>query len=792
LRRFGIQSPTVHRITWGLVLAQGVVVVGIPLQLPILDPKPSLAFSPAGIISEPPVSATVPEVEAPVANAPSPPFVAGAKQSAVRLPGSPLVWLYLSGILVVSGGFLVSYLALLWAVRRTREAPGEWRTQWEALLESRGLGKVPLKVHSSLGPMLCRLPRGYCLVIPEGPWQDLTPAQREAVLEHEVGHIQRADVWKSFAARSVAMLHWFNPVAWWSVRQFEDAAEWDCDRRLAEKGKRHAVEFARALLQFAEPKTLPLGASLARGAALSPRIARLTRPEGIKEARGKCLAFALVMICLAAGALVRVELIAQEGGDELEIPGEAFHSLVTEFSGNIQGSGDLLKSFKETIETPAGRIVMKDRAGGAAQHERAERMRNLLEDYVDKHFTKDASSGKLVLKPTSQEHRTRIIEMRKSIEADLGPLEEAMSKLRESLAPESEAEQLMIRLTEQDGAAAMIYQMEIRERMRPSMQMMTNRLSAILADQGDGSLAVPASRIKQAEQVVKIGKTISGLTDEVKEELKYFTEDVATPDELSKRVKTALEHPNFPVFVSAISLKDAMHNKRVPSVAEIFEHLEGGFIDRVDGLHINPNEREEITQRIREFEILNERFPLINGPLKNLAGKVSEKDALHNDLREVMTTDGVAMFLAFDMDIGGGDAGEIFLDMIGEILETAKGNKKIVREEQREEVIGHMRGVLRGLRDAGRKGRQFERITDQMEDRELAGIYKSRGGKLAVALAIREEIEALSINGLDLWIGHHFMKGDDGTLTLKANAADALEEIVAQAREIEKSLSSDF
>ena len=103
-----------------------------------------------------------------------------------------------------------------------------------------------------------------------------------------------------------------------------------------------------------------------------------------------------------------------------------------------------------------------------------------------------------------------------------------------------------------------------------------------------------------------------------------------------------------------------------------------------------------------------------------------------------------------------------------------------------------MRGVLRGIRDASRNGRQFERIIDQMEDRELAGIYKSRGGKLAVGQAIREEIEALSIDGLNLWIGHHFMKGDDGTLTLKANAADALEEIVAQAREIEKSLSSDF
>jgi len=75
-----------------------------------------------------------------------------------------------------------------------------------------------------MGPVLCRLPGGWELLLPLDLWRRLTPAGRLAVLRHELAHLKRADAWKSLLVRLLAVPHWFNPAAWWAVHKFDEAA----------------------------------------------------------------------------------------------------------------------------------------------------------------------------------------------------------------------------------------------------------------------------------------------------------------------------------------------------------------------------------------------------------------------------------------------------------------------------------------------------------------------------------------------------------------------------------------
>ncbi len=63
-------------------------------------------------------------------------------------------------------------------------------------------------------------------MVPVRLWNRLTRDERIAVLHHELCHLRRGDLWKALIARIVVALHWFNPVAWFSARRFDESAEW--------------------------------------------------------------------------------------------------------------------------------------------------------------------------------------------------------------------------------------------------------------------------------------------------------------------------------------------------------------------------------------------------------------------------------------------------------------------------------------------------------------------------------------------------------------------------------------
>ncbi|HUY35175.1 MAG TPA: M56 family metallopeptidase [Pirellulales bacterium] len=134
-----------------------------------------------------------------------------------------------------------------------------------------------------------------------------------AVLLHESAHYERGDVWKSLAARLLALPQWFNPFAWWAVWNFDEAAEWACDEAVRRAAPENTPAYGRALLLLGAGKAAHgMLNSAAQGRGLVLRIKRLLttnlREDSIMK---KTLVIAIGLTLLLAGGL-RVRLVARE------------------------------------------------------------------------------------------------------------------------------------------------------------------------------------------------------------------------------------------------------------------------------------------------------------------------------------------------------------------------------------------------------------------------------------------------------------------------------------------------
>lgn len=136
--------------------------------------------------------------------------------------------------------------------------------------------RVDLRIHPRLiSPVVSGLirPRIY---LPESS-TNWSPQTLKMALLHELGHVQRRDLWMATLAHIVCVLHWFNPAVWWLRRTFLSQCEYACDAHLVEKGTDPRV-YANALCDVAESASAPpLSLAMAGHVPLRERIIFLSR-----------------------------------------------------------------------------------------------------------------------------------------------------------------------------------------------------------------------------------------------------------------------------------------------------------------------------------------------------------------------------------------------------------------------------------------------------------------------------------------------------------------------------------
>lgn len=66
------------------------------------------------------------------------------------------------------------------------------------------------------------------------PQKELSEEQKNNILRHEITHFERRDILYKMFANLVRCVHWFNPAAWYAMKQIEEECEISCDMRVVE------------------------------------------------------------------------------------------------------------------------------------------------------------------------------------------------------------------------------------------------------------------------------------------------------------------------------------------------------------------------------------------------------------------------------------------------------------------------------------------------------------------------------------------------------------------------------
>ncbi len=174
--------------------------------------------------------------------------------------------------------------------------------------------RVDLRIHPRLtSPVVSGLirPRIY---LPESS-TNWSPQTLKMALLHELGHVQRRDLWMATLAHAVCVLHWFNPAVWWLRRTFLSQCEYACDAHLVEKGADPKV-YANALCDVAQSASAPpLSLAMAGHVPLRERIIFLSRGGR----RGSVILSSLILLTASSAiAMSMIRFVPERA--ELPIP----------------------------------------------------------------------------------------------------------------------------------------------------------------------------------------------------------------------------------------------------------------------------------------------------------------------------------------------------------------------------------------------------------------------------------------------------------------------------------------
>ena len=110
------------------------------------------------------------------------------------------------------------------------------------------------------------------LVWPDGISNDLSDAQLDAIVRHELSHVRRRDNLVSLIHAGVEILFWFHPMVWWLGSRLVAERERACDENVLAAGVA-GRDYAAAILSVCERSLSPAaGATSISGSVLARRM----------------------------------------------------------------------------------------------------------------------------------------------------------------------------------------------------------------------------------------------------------------------------------------------------------------------------------------------------------------------------------------------------------------------------------------------------------------------------------------------------------------------------------------
>jgi len=121
------------------------------------------------------------------------------------------------------------------------------------------------------------------VIVPESIVADDSRDRIRHVLAHELAHLVRGDLWTNWLLLAARTIHWFNPAAWWTVREMQAECEAACDEiAVSTLGEADRPAYASTLIDLAS-SVAPSGMApamvgmISSNRRLTTRIERLAR-----------------------------------------------------------------------------------------------------------------------------------------------------------------------------------------------------------------------------------------------------------------------------------------------------------------------------------------------------------------------------------------------------------------------------------------------------------------------------------------------------------------------------------
>ncbi len=206
------------------------------------------------------------------------------------------------------------------------------------------------------------------VAIPSWTMRELSAAELNTILLHELAHLRRRDDWTNLIQKIVGALLFFHPAVWWIEKKLALEREMACDDLvLAQTASPRA--YAECLVSLAEKSFLRRGLALAQAAVdrvrnVSLRVTRIldiNRPRATRVwSPAPVLVSGVSLACLLALSHAPTRLVSFENGANSL---SAANSIAAEFeTSQMSPIGALVVPAKLQVPAEAGRQEQSDSA----------------------------------------------------------------------------------------------------------------------------------------------------------------------------------------------------------------------------------------------------------------------------------------------------------------------------------------------------------------------------------------------------------------------------------------------
>ncbi|MBM3778832.1 MAG: TonB family protein [Acidimicrobiia bacterium] len=222
-------------------------------------------------------------------------------------PPPELDWSSTAGTILVAGGAARSaWLAVAWLrlrrLRRRGVAPGSF----ERSAVPAGGRRTDIRLVPGLQQPITFGAWEPVVLLPDG-FQALAPGVQQAVLCHELLHVERRDWLWLLAEEGVRTVFWFHPAIWWLVARIRGTREETVDRLVVQAtGDRRT--YVTALLAFADDAPPTPAPAFSRRSHLFRRIVLISQ-EAVMSRTRLFLALTTIAVALSAGAWYSVSAL---------------------------------------------------------------------------------------------------------------------------------------------------------------------------------------------------------------------------------------------------------------------------------------------------------------------------------------------------------------------------------------------------------------------------------------------------------------------------------------------------